>query len=413
LKSFPGSDQGEVTVKTFDVVVAGGGPVGWACALSAIDALPGSKDKPRVALIDREPSRRLTPVLADAPISKRVYTVSRESLASLASLGVIPNPRRSTPVYRIVVYGRDQQQALCIDRRDARADSIASVIEHDELTAQIAQVALKRGVVRIEGECIATDLGADERFVELGDRTLLSTKLLVAADGRGSTLAEALGIDALHRDYEREGVVAHFCLGEPHRGDARQWFVADDSILALLPLPDVKDKSAVSMVWSVTNDRAKALVAMTPDELCTAVSAATGGAVLATEVIESAVSFPLSLTRTINPIAERAIVTGDAAHAIHPLAGQGVNLGFADARALQAALSHAARVHGDAGHALLLSRYRRERYGPTLAMQMATDGLARLYNLGEMPRLSAVSDVGMRVLGHVPAFRRMVSSAAA
>jgi 2-polyprenylphenol 6-hydroxylase len=411
------------SLQPFDVVIAGGGPVGWACALHLSGPQNTSTKPVRVAVIDRESSEQLKPAATTDAIAKRVYTVSREALAGFAAQGVQLNLARTTEVRRILVFGRDQREALCIDEHDTRAAAIARIIEHDELTAQLAATAMSFGVTRIEAQCVGTEIAGDMRIVELSDRQLLSTQLLVVADGRASTLSEALGVEAIHRSYERQGVVAHFELHAPHRGDARQWFLPDGSILALLPLPHAACKPAASMVWSVTNERADALKAMSDTALCEAVTNATGRRAVATQVLQSAAAFPLTLSRTVNPVAGRAIVTGDAAHAIHPLAGQGVNLGFADARALAQALSGASSVGFDVGHPLLLGRYRRARYGATLAMQVATDALARIYNQGTTDHtaqdasftatLPAFSDLGMRVLGRLPAFRRILSSAAA
>ena len=164
------------------------------------------------------------------------------------------------------------------------------------------------------------------------------------------------------------------------------------------------------MVWSVSDTRADELCALPATEWLDAVNAASQHGANVTRMISAAQQFPLTLVRVANPVATRLVVVGDAAHAVHPLAGQGVNLGLVDARVLQDVWRQASLVGGDAGHALLLGRYRRQRFGPTLAMQLATDGLFRLYNQADHPWLMAAGDAGMRLLGRLPAFRRTLST---
>ena len=167
------------------------------------------------------------------------------------------------------------------------------------------------------------------------------------------------------------------------------------------------------MVWSCPPTQAQALCAMSDAALVAAVRAASADALSLCAVVGGARSFPLQLLRLPDPVGARVLAVGDAAHAMHPLAGQGVNVGLADARTLRdLSRDDAPRVGGDAGHPLLLGRYRRQRYAPTVAMQLATDGLFRLYNATEHPLLMAAGDAGMRLFGQLPAFRRMLLSAA-
>ncbi|HOB03154.1 MAG TPA: FAD-dependent monooxygenase, partial [Casimicrobium huifangae] len=210
----------------------------------------------------------------------------------------------------------------------------------------------------------------------------------------------------------QHGVVANLIAESGHRDTAAQWFLPDGSILALLPLPDIAGASAMSMVWSADPRRAASLCAMADDELLRAINAISGQTIRLRAVAGRPRSFPLNLLRLADPVGKRVLVVGDAAHAMHPLAGQGVNVGLADARCLFDLWSSVAMAADDPGHPLLLARYRRQRYGPTLAMQMTTDGLFRLYNQSEHPLLMAAGDAGMRLLGRVPAFRRTLSTAA-
>ncbi len=389
-----------------DVLVAGGGPVGWACALAARRSLG---KRARVAVVEREPSR---PLPCDASLSARVYTVASGNLRWLTEQGVQLDLGRSAAVTDIVVSGRDGQESMRVSANDAGRVELAKVLEHEALTHAISTRAQALGVQLVSGTVAAMhDLDA-HKVIEFADRRMLQARVVIAADGMQSRLRELSDIRATVRAYPQHGVVAHLRCDLPHRGAARQWFLPDGSILALLPLPNIDESSAVSMVWSVSEARADELCGLLETDLLDAVNAASQYAAGATHMTSAAQRFPLNLVRVANPIARHLIVVGDAAHAVHPLAGQGVNLGLVDARVLHDVWQHVDKVGGDPGHALLLGRYRRERFGPTLAMQLATDGLFRLYNQVDHPLLMAAGDAGMRLLSRLPAFRRTLSTAA-
>jgi 2-polyprenylphenol 6-hydroxylase len=401
---------------SFDVIVVGGGPVGWACALAM------KKTAASVCVIDRAS----IPNMPSGAMQSRVYTVTQDHLRWLDELGVVLDNARCAEVDRIRVFTQSGQLALNIDSRDAKKMRLAKVVEHEHLSAATAARAIQVGVQYVQSEVVTSGVLDAHRYVELADGSLHNAKLVVFAQGADTKLLDTLHIQSIRRDYDRVAVVANFTSEDAHRGAAQQWFLPDQSILALLPLPDAPQvtqssnahRAAVSMVWSTTASHATALKAMSMPALCAAVSQATGNALRLSSVIASCRQFPLQLVRVADPVAERALVVGDAAHAVHPLAGQGVNLGLGDAIALGEALSLASQVDSDVGHTLLLAKYRRSRYAAVAAMQAATDGLARIYNLSSAENSSpllpsaSVGDLGMRVLGTLPAFRRILSSAA-
>ena len=398
---------------SFDVLVAGGGPVGWACALAARHALGNTA---RVAVVERDALPDAKSWTTDKPLSARVYTVAAGNLRWLASQDVVFDPARCATVSEMRVHGRNGAESLHIRATDIGEDELARVIEHEAMSFAIARAAVQAGVLLVRGEGVDVhdggDVGVEAKLLELADRSLLQARVVVVADGVQSRLRDAAGLVATCHAYPQHGVVANLIAEAGHRDTAAQWFLPDGSILALLPLPDIAGASAMSMVWSADPRRAASLCAMADDELLRAINAISGQTIRLRAVAGRPRSFPLNLLRLADPVGKRVLVVGDAAHAMHPLAGQGVNVGLADARCLFDLWSSVAMAADDPGHPLLLARYRRQRYGPTLAMQMTTDGLFRLYNQSEQPLLMAAGDAGMRLLGRVPAFRRTLSTAA-
>jgi len=215
----------------------------------------------------------------------------------------------------------------------------------------------------------------DRSSVRLADGTLLSGRLVVGADGLRSWTRNQAGMGGELRPYGQTAVVANFATELAHHGRAWQWFQPDGSILAWLPLPGRR----LSIVWSAPESRAQQLLALTDGELAEAVAAAGGSVLGRLELLTARASFPLTFMRPASPVAPRLALIGDAAHGVHPLAGQGLNLGYGDVEALARALRERGPI-GDPGSLLLLGRYARARALPTLAMQAVTDGLWRLFN---------------------------------
>jgi len=265
-----------VNTSLFDVVIAGGGPVGWACALAAQVSLG---KRARIAVVERDP---LLVINAGDPMSARVYTVASGNLAWLDEHGVKTDHARSAAVTDIRVFGRDGGDSLRVEANDAGLNELARVIEHEALALAIAERAQQAGVTLIAGECIALHYGdtanGSTRAVELADRSLLQGRMVLAADGAHSRLREAAGMEVSRHSYPQHGVVANLRCTTPHQSVARQWFLPDGSILALLPLPSLIDSTpSISMVWSVATDRAEFLSALSESQLIAEINAARAG----------------------------------------------------------------------------------------------------------------------------------------
>ena len=214
--------------------------------------------------------------------------------------------------------------------------------------------------------------------------------------------ASRRGIAAATHAYGQLGVVANFACARPHGGVARQWF-RRDGVLALLPMPG----NRVSMVWSTWEAPGRTLVALAGEALCAQVQEASHDAVGELSLITPAAAFPLRRTKVERLIAPRVALIGDAAHVVHPLAGQGVNLGFRDARELAAVLRDRAPA-SDCGAVPLLRRFERARSEDILSMMLTTDALQKLFNT-DLPALAAVRNWGLRLTGRLGPVRTLLT----
>jgi 2-octaprenylphenol hydroxylase len=380
----------------FDVIIVGAGLVGASLAL----ALRGSGL--RVALLEPSPPAALP---AEEGWDVRVYAISPGSARFLDACGAWSglDPARVTPVREMQVVGDDGSSELRFSAYDAGVAELAFIAESRRL--QHALWEAFRGQENLELFCpaVAVSLELRDEVARLGleDGRSLEARLVVGADGAESWVRAQAGIAARPEPYGQMGVVANFQSDIPHRGIARQWF-RPDGVLALLPLAGQR----VSMVWSTWNDRAQELAALEPEALCARVSEATGGAAGSLSLITAAAAFPLRLLRLKTCIGPRLALIGDAAHNVHPLAGQGVNLGFGDARELAAVL-RGRGAQADCGHPLLLRRYQRARREEVLSMQFTTDALQRLFN-NTIPGLSPIRNLGLRLTGQIAPIRNFL-----
>jgi ubiquinone biosynthesis UbiH/UbiF/VisC/COQ6 family hydroxylase len=350
-----------------DVAIVGGGLVGaaLACALRGLS----------VALLSPGRAQGARP---KGEFDPRVYAITPGNAAFLSALGVwqqLP-AERVTPVHAMRVHGDDRTSLLEFDAYEAGVGELAWIVED-----RLLQEALRRGLHRHadcelrEGEAGGRlDVGAEAATLELRDGSALRAKLVVGADGAHSAVRSLAGIAAEEGSYQQSAVVANLSCARPHGNVAWQWFQGGP-VLALLPLP----ANHVSMVWSTSESEAARLAALEARALCAEVAAATRDCVGELALVTPARRFPLRRVMAERLVAPRVALAGDAAHVIHPLAGQGANLGFQDARELAAVL--AAREPGrDPGDYRLLRRYERSRAEAILAMRATVDGLFSLFD---------------------------------
>jgi len=377
----------------FDVVIVGGGLVG--ASLAAALANSGLS----LALIESQP----TPA-SDSAWDSRIYAISPGSRSFLQDCGAwaLLDSKRVAAVEEMRVFG-DRDAQIEFSAYQMGVAELACILENRALHIALWQkLATQDNLTLLHpARCQSLELAAAAATLTLHDGNRLTARLIVGSDGRDSWVRQQAGLSAAPTDYEQHGVVANFRCSVPHRGIAHQWF-QPDGILALLPLPDQQ----LSMVWSVSPQRAAELRAMPHEQLCAEVASAARHTLGELSVITPAASFPLRLLTLEHISAPRIALIGDAAHNMHPLAGQGVNTGFRDARQLAALLMDRGGQH-DVGEASLLRRYDRKRREDILTMQSTTYGLKQLFN-NDHPLLGALRNVGLNLVNGVTPLKKQL-----
>lgn len=377
-------------MQDFDVIVVGAGIVGSAFALALENA------GLTVAVIEPHPPQAAS---GEPAWDSRVYTISPGNAGWLDDLRVwtrIPADRL-TRVETMLVYGDRHPSRVELSAYDAGMRELAWVAENRELQRNLWNALEDASHVTLYSAARCQDIGweRDCACLTLDDGRALSARLVVGADGADSWVRDRAGITATLHDYRQLGVVANFEIERAHGGTAFQWF-RPDGVLALLPLPGQR----VSMVWSAPLDWARALLESSPAALCEHVASASGGAVGSMQLITPAAAFPLKRQRVDRLVEARVALMGDAAHNVHPLAGQGVNLGLRDARELAEVLTTRGAQH-DCGDYALLRRYERARREDIAALELTTDGLEKLFSTPAV-WMAALRNFGLTLVNAQP-----------
>jgi ubiquinone biosynthesis UbiH/UbiF/VisC/COQ6 family hydroxylase len=381
-----------------DVVIVGAGLVGLSLAVAL------SRAGLATTLVDR--GSLALPVMDGW--DSRIYAISPGSAAFLRTLGAWQAlPCERVEAIEAMLIRGDTGASLTFSAWELGERALAWIVEERALRAALLRQVHATGVEVITEARIGKLAWSNaEATLALESGRRLAAQLVVGADGLHSAVRSAAGLNAQARGYGQQGVVANFDCERAHHGCARQWFRDDGSILAWLPLPGRR----ISIVWSAPDPLAEELLALSHGALALRVAAAGDDALGALDVITPPVAFPLQSLRLATPVAQRMALVGDAAHAVHPLAGQGVNLGFADALALAGVLAERGPVT-DAGAPILLERYARRRAEPVLAMQAVTDGLARMF-AAPGPWLRALRNAGLAAVDRLPIVKQALAQPA-
>lgn len=375
----------------YDIVVIGGGLVGASLAAALKDS--GLK----IALVE---SHLPLPLPADASWDSRIYAISPGSATFLQDHGVWQtiDPARITPVFDMAVFGDDHAARLNFNAYDLGVSELAFIVENRQLQTTVWS-ALTSSCENVKifcpAQCASLDWHESHIDVQLADGELLQSALVIGADGVNSWVRKQAGIEVARHAYQQVGVVANFSTELSHHNIAYQWF-RRDGVLALLPLPGRQ----VSMVWSANDEKANQLQQLSDAALCRQVTEASSFTLGEMQLVTPPASFPLNFVHVKALAKPRLVLIGDAAHGIHPLAGQGVNLGLRDTRQLVATLS-TRELQTDCGDYLLLRRFERARKEDILAMELVTDGLQKLFN-NNNPTLARLRNLGFEITNHLP-----------
>jgi len=372
-----------------DVLIVGAGLAGGSLAC----ALAGSPL--RIGMLEARPPRRAEGWDA------RVYAVSPANVDFLTRIRAWPHldAGRINRVEAMQVFG-DRGGKLAFSAYDAGLDALAWILEASPLAVELWETLRRQPNLTLlcPARPSALDIDADAATVTLDDGRRIRARLVVAADGADSWVRGAAGLPVRTTPYGELGVVANFRCESPHHDTAFQWF-RDDGILAWLPLPE----NRISIVWSTPEAHAQELLSLPPEAFCARVAAAGGNRLGKLELVTPPAGFPLRLMQVPQVVAPRVALIGDAAHAIHPLSGHGINLGFQDARVL-ADLLNGLPAHRDCGELTSLRRYARARNEEVRLMQGVTHALNRLFR-PRNPLLAALRNGGMQLTNQLPVVR--------
>ncbi|WP_127524330.1 ubiquinone biosynthesis hydroxylase [Mesorhizobium sp. Z1-4] len=378
--------------RTFDVVIAGAGYVGLATAV----ALRAARPSLSVAIVDAAPEGiwkkdGRASAIAAAACRMLAQLDAWEEIAPEAEPitdMVVTDSRTSDPVRPVfLTFGGDV----------APGEPFAHMVRNVVLNGSLRKRAAALGIDLIEGVAVSGfERGAASVAVQLADGITLDTRLLVAADGVRSRLRDMAGIKTMHWDYGQSGIVCTVAHERPHNGRADEHFLPAGPF-ATLPLKGNRS----SIVWTEKTEDAEKLVELEPVLFEAELELRFGLKLGDIKVVDKPRAWPLGLTLARDFVQPRFALAGDAAHGIHPIAGQGLNLGFRDAAALAEIIVDADRLGRDIGALDVLEGYQRWRRFDTVQMGVTTDVLNRMFS-NDFGPLRALRDIGLGLVDRMP-----------
>jgi len=381
-----------------DVLIAGGGLNGPALALALAQA------GLRVTVIDAAPAR----ARADDAFDGRAYALAIASQKLLAAIGVWPAvAEHAQPMMEVKASDGEAGEGgapffLHFDSRELDQSPVGYMLEDRYLyRAFLDAMQAAPGITLIQAtSVIAQQVVPGGISVSLSDGRALSARLLVGADGRRSGVAERAGIGREGWGYGQTALVAAIDHELPHNGIAHQFFMPSGP-LAILPLPGNRS----SIVWSETDDNARTIAALSDEDFLAILRPRFGDFLGKISLAGPRFSYPLNLTLARAYAAPRVALIGDAAHGVHPIAGQGLNLGLRDVGALAEIVVEAMRRGEDIGALDVLERYQGWRRFDSTALALGMDSVNKLFS-NRNPILRAGRDLGMGLVNAIPALRR-------
>lgn len=378
-----------------DILVAGGGLNGTATALALASA--GF----HVVLVEPRPRAERK---AD-DFDGRSYAFAISSMRVLQALDVWPQLKDVQPILRIkVTDGRAGEGPsplmLTFDHGEIEEGPMGYMVEDRYLRSELLRAAERSGVTQIDDRVIEHRADGAGALVVLGSGETRRVRLLVGCDGQNSPIAVRAGIGRMGWNYDQTALVCTIAHEEPHLGIAHQFFMPSGP-LAILPLSGNRS----SIVWTERAARAESVRAMNESDYLDELRPRFGSFLGQVSLAGRRVAYPLRLSIAERFIADRVALAGDAAHVVHPLAGQGLNAGLKDVAALAEVVTDANRRGEDFGRPEVLKRYEQWRRFDTMALAAATDGFNRLFS-NDFALLRGLRDVGLGLTNAIPGVRR-------
>ncbi|MFP2608317.1 MULTISPECIES: FAD-dependent 2-octaprenylphenol hydroxylase [Escherichia] len=379
-------------MQSVDVAIVGGGMVGLAVACG----LQGSGL--RVAVLEQ---RVPEPLAADAPPQLRVSAINAASEKLLTRLGIWQDIlfRRASCYHGMEVWDKDSFGHISFDDQSMGYSHLGHIVENAVIHYALWNKAQQSSDITLfaPAELQQVAWGENETFLTLKDGSMLTARLVIGADGANSWLRNKADIPLTFWDYQHHALVATIRTEEPHEAVARQVFHGE-GILAFLPL---SDPHLCSIVWSLPPQEAQRMQQASEDEFNRALNIAFDNRLGLCKVESERQVFPLTGRYARQFAAHRLALVGDAAHTIHPLAGQGVNLGFMDAAELIAELKRLHRQGKDIGQYIYLRRYERSRKHSAALMLASMQGFRDLFS-GANPAKKLLRDIGLKLADTLP-----------
>ncbi|AIW17820.1 FAD-dependent 2-octaprenylphenol hydroxylase [Vibrio coralliilyticus] len=378
-------------MQSVDIAIVGGGMVGLALAAAFKDT------DLRIAVIE---SRVPDSELADLP-DVRVSALSRSSENILRNLGAWNGivERRAAPYSAMEVWEQDSFARIEFDAQKLAQPDLGHIVENRVIQLSLLEQVKKQSNVSLfmPAQCCSMAVGESEAWLTLDNGHALTAKLVVGADGANSWVRKQQDIPLTHWDYGHSAVVANIWTAETHDRVARQIFTPQGP-LAFLPMGE---SNMSSIVWSTEPNRAESLVSMSDEEFNKSLTAEFDARLGLCEVVGQRFAFPLKMRYARDFAVERVALVGDAAHTIHPLAGQGVNLGLLDAASLAQEVMTLWRKGEDIGTKRNLRSYERWRKSEAAKMIAAMQGFKDLF-AGDNPAKKLARGIGMALVGQLP-----------
>jgi 2-octaprenylphenol hydroxylase len=370
----------------FDILVVGGGMIGSAAALGL------SRQGWRVGLVEGQPRDALVadihPATAVDEFEARVSALSPSSQRLMVQLGAWSGVQasRHCPYQNMTVWDGDGTGRVHFEAAELRSESLGTIVENRVVVRALFQLIDDSPVELIDGVRVAGWWqNAGLSGVRLDDGRSLGASLVIAADGPNSQLRHWAGIPTREWDYDQQAIVCTVKSSQSHRSTAWQRF-SQTGPLAFLPLLNEQgDSHFCSIVWSQDTVEARRLMALGDGAFAAELERAIERELGTVESVSKRFAFPLRQRHAKDYVADGLVLVGDAAHSIHPLAGQGANLGYADVRVLLGELARAKSAGLGPADPATLSRYQRRRKGENLSMMAAMEGFKQLFGRDELP----------------------------